>query len=394
MAVVGKALVDIDVDDTIFLDDASSTSQQSGSDRSEQLAKDDLNSMEEPLHRQDAERSQQGSADTRESTSISPETILSVSRKGAGIATPAVRHLLRKLQLNINDIPGTGKDGRVKKEDIDAHMSSLGTSESRTAEKLRQSATSSSREDKIVNFTNTEKQMFAVMTESLSIPHFLYSNTINVTAVEATRKVITDPKQLSQLFSTDATTPKITMLPFVLKAISQAFNSYPKLNAHLDLKSDPAKPQLVLKGSHNFGIAIDTPQGLLVPVVKNVQDHSIVSLAAEIGRLNSLAQAGKLAPADFKGATFTVSNIGSIGGGVVSPVIVGPQVAIVGLGRTRRVPGFDTNAVGEEIVVKKPELTLSWSADHRILDGATTARCAELAGAFLENPAALSLLLH
>ncbi|KIW40886.1 uncharacterized protein PV06_06499 [Exophiala oligosperma] len=395
MAIVGKALVDIDVDDAISLDDAGSISQQPGSDKSEQLAKDDLTSMEESLQRQDTEQSQQVHPDTKEIPSASPEAALSTSRKGAAIATPAIRHLLRKLQLDIHDIIGTGKDGRVKKEDIDAYISSFGASEdSQRAAQPPHATMDSSHGDKVVNLTNTEKQMFAVMTESLSIPHFLYSNTIDTTNVEYTRKAIIDQKHLSPLFKTGATASRITMLPFVLKAISQAFNSYPRLNAHLDLKNNPAKPQLTMKASHNFGIAVDTPQGLLVPVVKDVQNHSVLSLAAEIGRLNSLAQVGKLAPTDFKGATFTVSNIGSIGGGVVSPVIVGPQVAIVGLGRTRWVPGFHTNAAGEEIVVKKPELTLNWSADHRILDGATTARCAEFVRAFLENPATLSLLLR
>jgi len=162
---------------------------------------------------------------------------------------------------------------------------------------------------------------------------------------------------------------------------------FPKLNAHLDTTSS-SKPHLVLKASHNIGIAIDTPQGLLVPVVKNVQQHSITSLAAEIKRLSALAQSGKLAPDDFKGATIAVSNVGSIGGGVVSPVIVAPMVAIVGVGRARVVPVWvdgDGEERGGHWGGKKEEVLLSWSADHRVLDGATVARCAESVAAVLEN---------
>jgi 2-oxoisovalerate dehydrogenase E2 component (dihydrolipoyl transacylase) len=245
----------------------------------------------------------------------------------------------------------------------------------------------------VMTLNNVQKQIFKVMTESLSIPHFLYSHTISIGAAEHTRKAIVDSKILSPLVRNDGTTSKLSLLPFVMKAISQTFKSHPRLNAHLDLKSNPSKPQVILRGAHHFGIAVDTPQGLLVPVVKDVQNHSIVSLAAEIGRLSRLAQAGKLTPDDLKGATFTVSNIGSIGGGVVAPVIVGPQVAIVGLGKTKWVAGFEINSAGEEVVVKKPELALSWSADHRVLDGATIARCAEMVGALLENTGALGLFL-
>ena len=130
------------------------------------------------------------------------------------------------------------------------------------------------------------------------------------------------------------------------------------------------------------GVAVDSPSGLLVPVIKNVQDHSIASLSQEITRLATLARNGKLTSADLSGATFTVSNIGSIGGTAVAPVIVMPQVGILGIGKARVVPAFDE--AGE--LVKKEECVFSWSADHRVVDGTECARCAEHVRGLLEEP--------
>jgi 2-oxoisovalerate dehydrogenase E2 component (dihydrolipoyl transacylase) len=138
---------------------------------------------------------------------------------------------------------------------------------------------------------------------------------------------------------------------------------------------------LIHKAAHNIGIAIDSPSGLIVPVIKNVQSHSIISIALEIQRLSSLAHQNKLATSDLSGATFTVSNVGSIGGHVVAPVIVSPQIAILGVGKAKAVPAFD--AKGN--VVRKDEAVFSWSADHRVIDGATVARFAQMVKGYLEE---------
>jgi 2-oxoisovalerate dehydrogenase E2 component (dihydrolipoyl transacylase) len=116
-----------------------------------------------------------------------------------------------------------------------------------------------------------------------------------------------------------------------------------------------------------------------------LQDHSIVSLAAEIRRISRIAKDGRLGVEDFKGATFTISNIGSIGGGTVSPIILPPMAGIVGIERVKDVPAFEKDEVGNDKIVKRDEVVLSWSADHRVLDGATVAKCAEVVGTLLEN---------
>lgn len=315
---------------------------------------------------------------------VSPEVELESSPstprgKNAHLLTPAVRHLLKSLNIEASQITGTGKDGRISKDDVQRYMAPIST----TAAPPKVAG-----QDTFVALTPVENHMFKTMTQSLSIPQFLYTHSINLTPVTELRRQANAAASSSQ----DGT-QKLTPLPFILKAISQAFTQFPKLNAHLDTESNPNKPQLILKGSHNFGIAIDTPQGLLVPVLRDVQSHSIVSLAAEINRLSKLAKSGRLGPDDFKHATFVVSNIGSIGGDAVGPVIVSPMVGIVGVGRAQRVPVFEDDPKDGWKIVAREQVTFSWSADHRVLDGATVARCAETTGKLLENVYLLGTVL-
>ena len=139
---------------------------------------------------------------------------------------------------------------------------------------------------------------------------------------------------------------------------------------------------IFIKSAHNIGLAMDTPRGLLVPNVKNCEQRSILDIAYEINRLQALGTANKLGEEELTGGTFTLSNIGSIGGTYASPVILAPQVAIGALGKIRRVPRFDEN----DNVVAANMMSVSWSADHRVIDGATMARFSNLWKDMLENP--------
>jgi 2-oxoisovalerate dehydrogenase E2 component (dihydrolipoyl transacylase) len=145
-----------------------------------------------------------------------------------------------------------------------------------------------------------------------------------------------------------------------------------------------------MRSNHNIGVAIDTPSGLLVPNIKNVQARSVLDIATELSRLSATARAGKLTPADLSGGTITISNIGSIGGTYVAPVIVPTEVAILGVGKARTVPVFDS----EGRVVRGEKMTFSWSADHRVVDGATMARMAEKVRGYLETPEKMMLVLR
>ena len=287
-----------------------------------------------------------------------------------------MRHLTKELDVNISDVTGTGRDGRVTKEDVHRFVSQKTqqpevTQSSTTAASIAASSPTQQQDQKLP-LTPVQTQMFKLMTKSLNIPHFLYTSNADMSAVTATRKRLNAAK----------TTEKLTHLPFIIKATSLALQKHPLLNSALDTTSDPKKPSLTYRSAHNFGVAVDTPSGLLVPVLRNVQDLSIAQIAQQLRVLSEKARTGKLAPGDFSGASFTISNIGSVGGGVVAPIISEPQVAILGVGRSRVVPAFDEN----DELIKREELVLSWSADHRVVDGAECARCAEHVRGLLEEP--------
>lgn len=299
----------------------------------------------------------------------------SVSGRHATLATPAVRHLTKELNVSIADVQGTGKDGRVLKEDVQRFAAG------RTSPSSSAPPSTSSNEDRTIALTPVQSMMFKTMTKSLTIPHFLYSDSFDMTAITMSRKDINQAATSSKT--------KISALAFIIKAVSLAMTDFPILNARLNT-SNPDKPQIAMRGAHNVGVAVDTPQGLIVPVIKGANELSIAEIAVEINRLSSLAKDGKLSAADLTGGTFTVSNVGSIGGTVVSPVIVEGQVAILGVGKARIVPAFDVDGV----LVKRQECVLSWSADHRVVDGATVARAAEVVRMLLEQPARMLVRLR
>lgn len=371
MAVTGKPLVDIDMDG----EEAEEAAGQLG----------------ETVEKGEGEGQSAGEK-ASETQSVEPkESSKSGNANGNGngngkgdyrsLATPAVRHLTKELDVNIIDIQGTGKDGRVTKEDVHRFVSertqkpeAVETPSAASSTAPQKPTTSQKPQDEKLPLTPVQTQMFKLMTKALNIPHFLYSSTADMTSVTSTRKKLNAAK----------TAEKLTHLPFIIKATSLALQQHPLLNSALDA-SDPKKPSLTYRSAHNFGVAVDTPSGLLVPVIRDVQDLSITQIASQLRTLSEKARNGKLAPGDFSGATFTISNIGSVGGGVVAPIISEPQVAILGVGRSKVVPAFDEN----DNLVKKEELVLSWSADHRVVDGAECARCAEKVRGMLEDPAAM-----
>lgn len=310
-------------------------------------------------------------------TTQKPEVPKNGSRY-ATLATPAVRGMLKAHNVNILDVLGTGKDGRVLKEDVLRFVAARDSAS--TSQPTTPTVPASQQTDTAVSLTPIQSQMFKTMTRSLNIPHFLFADELNINNITALRrKLANDPKDPR----------RITFLSFVIKAVSLALNEYPILNAKVDT-SNPDKPQLIMRPRHNIGVAMDTPQGLIVPNVKDVASRSIEDVAAEISRLSALGKEGKLTPADLSGGTITVSNIGNIGGTYVAPVIVSNEVAILGVGRSKTVPIFD-----EAGQVTKGELVnFSWSADHRVVDGATMARMANKVRECIESPELMLLKLR
>lgn len=370
MAQVGKPLLDIDIHGGKQEDLKALTETAAGEESKAQ-----------------AEKTTEPAPAAKSSEPTTPAVGASTISKGkhALLATPAVRHLTKELKVSLSDIQGTGKDGRVMKDDVYQFAKRRDAGPAPAAQDLTAPVVSTGVQvETVAQLSNIQAQMFKAMTKSLNIPHFLYADELDFSGISDVRRRLN--KVLAKAPVDEIS--KLSFLPFIIKAVSLALNRYPALNARVDVDSASSKPVLVMRSQHNIGVAMDTPSGLIVPVIKNVASLNVLSIAAELNRLQALAAAGKLTSQDMSGGTITVSNIGNIGGTYVSPVIVEKEVAILGMGKVRTIPAFDE----EGNVVQKQVCNFSWSADHRVIDGATMARAAEVVRGFVEEPD--SMVMH
>ncbi|KUP07648.1 branched-chain alpha-keto acid dehydrogenase subunit E2 [Bacillus coahuilensis p1.1.43] len=291
------------------------------------------------------------------------------------IAMPSVRKYARDKGVDIRAIEGSGKNGRIVKEDIDAFVDggqatqaeATPQAESKEAPKAEatKEETPKAAAAAVVpegEFPETREKMSgirkaiakAMVNSKQTAPHVTLMDEVDVTALWAHRKKFKDVAAEKGV--------KLTFLPYVVKALTSALREYPVLNTSID----DSKDEIVQKHYYNIGIAADTEKGLLVPVVKNADRKSMFSISNEINELASKAREGRLAPAEMKGASCTITNIGSAGGQWFTPVINHPEVAILGIGRIAEKP-----VVKNGEIVAAPVLALSLSFDHRIIDGAT-----------------------
>lgn len=229
-----------------------------------------------------------------------------------------------------------------------------------------------------------QKAMFKSMTQSLNIPQLGFKDDIEIDATTKYRAALN--KHITSHPDRYPFT-KMSYLPIFVKCLSIALQHYPLMNAKLSGDpNDVNSIKITYRPSHNIGIAMDTPQGLVVPNIKNVQDKTIFEIASEIHRLSELGKNNAIPMSDMKGGTITLSNIGTIGGTYTNPVIVSSELAIVALGKMQKLPRFDAS----DNVVAKQIMPVSWSADHRVIDGATIARFGNHWKNLIENPALLA----
>ena len=245
--------------------------------------------------------------------------------------------------------------------------------------------TTPSAKDRLEPFNAIQKAMYKSMTKSVAIPQLGYQDEMELNAATDYRAALN-----KHIASNAASFPfqKISYMPIFIKCLSIALSHYPIMNATI-IDNDANALKLLYRKSHNIGLAMDTPQGLLVPNIKDVQDKNIMDVAAEIHRLTESGAKGNLAPSDLQGGTLTVSNIGTIGGTYAKPCLVSSELGIVALGRMQKLPRFDE--AGN--VVAKQILPVSWSADHRVIDGATIARFGNMWKNLIENPITISAYL-
>jgi pyruvate dehydrogenase E2 component (dihydrolipoamide acetyltransferase) len=281
----------------------------------------------------------------------------------AGVfAGPAARRLARELDVDLTTIQGTGEKGRISVADVKvaarvggAVAGGGGLPETPTVDFAKFGPIETVPLSRIKRISGTRLHASWV-----NIPHVTHSDEADVTELEAFRKSLDDAAK------GDKTAPyRVSLLPLLMKASLATLKAFPAFNSALS----PAKDSLIYRHYWHIGVAVDTPDGLVVAVVKDVDKKGLVELARELGALSAKAREGKLAPAEMQGATFTISSLGGIGGTAFTPIVNAPEVAILGVVRARMAPVWDGNAFQPRLM-----LPLCLSYDHRVIDGAAAAR--------------------
>ena len=290
-------------------------------------------------------------------------------------AGPAVRRLARELGLDLNQLKGTGEKGRITREDLKASLA-------------RGTATPAAGGGALPAVPQVDFAKFGpIETVPLSrikkisgprlhaswvnIPHVTHTDEADITDVDAFRKALDEDGKK------DKSKPyRLSLLPLLMRAAVASLKAFPNFNAALS----PGGDALILRRYWHIGVAVDTPDGLVVAVVKDVDQKGVIDLARELGALSEKARAGKLAPAEMQGATFTISSLGGIGGTAFTPIVNAPEVAILGVVRSKMAPVWDGTAFKPRLM-----LPLCLSYDHRVIDGAAAARFMRHLAGLLED---------
>ena len=290
-------------------------------------------------------------------------------RSGKTLATPAVRSYAREHGLDVGAVAGSGKDGRVTKADIDAHLAG-GIVAPAAVDFSPVTSAGYPRSDEAVKIIGLRRKIAEKMVESYrTVPHFTYVEEVDATRLVDLRSALKGAAKQRGI--------SLSYLPFIMKALVRVFSDFPTVNATMDEDSFT----LNVRGEVNIGIATDTPQGLYVPVIKNVESKSILQLAHEVVAITERTRNGTATLDDFRGGTFTITSVGNIGGRFATPIINHPEVAILGVNQIHDRP----MVIDGEIVARKM-MYLSPSFDHRVLDGAVGARFVSALKAVLETP--------
>jgi pyruvate dehydrogenase E2 component (dihydrolipoamide acetyltransferase) len=284
----------------------------------------------------------------------------------AGVhAGPSVRRMAREFGIDLGEVTGTGPKGRITKEDLLGFLRGPAEAPAPAAAPAGMGIPEIPAQD-FSKFGPVETKALARI-KKLSGP-FLHRSWLNVPHVTHTDEAdITDLDKYRKELDTAAKADgyRVTLLAFLVKACVSALKQFPEFNSSLS----PEKDSLILKKFYNIGIAVDTPDGLVVPVVKDADRKGITELSKEFGDISKKARDGKLSPGDMQGGTFTISSLGGIGGTSFTPIVNAPEVAILGVVRSKMSPVWN----GSEFVPRMM-LPLSLSYDHRVIDGALAAR--------------------
>jgi len=301
-------------------------------------------------------------APERVTPSAPPEvTSNPVAPLGAYHATPSVRQAARELGVDLKEVRGTGKNGRILKEDLTSYVKKALASGGASARRI-QELEDFTKYGKIERVALTRIQKLSgphLQSSYQTIPHVTQADQADVSDLEMFRKALKEElKQKGKPVS-------LSILPFVIKAVVTALKAFPSFNASLDEHTS----EIIHKQYYHIGVAVDTPEGLVVPVIRDADTKGVLEMARELSELSQRARERKLKSEDIKGASFSISSLGGIGGTFFTPIINAPETAILGLSKMSVQPVWS----GTEFV-PRTILPFSVSYDHRVIDGAQGAR--------------------
>ncbi|MFZ6845346.1 dihydrolipoyllysine-residue acetyltransferase [Undibacterium sp. RuTC16W] len=293
---------------------------------------------------------------------------------GKAHASPSIRKFARELGVDLSRVAGSGQKGRITQEDVQNFVKGIMAGSTAVAAVSAPAKNGSGVGLDVLPWPSLDFSKFGATTTSplsrikklsgpnlhrnwVMIPHVTQFDEADISDLEEFRKSSNEALVKSGV--------KLTMLAFVIKASVAALKKFPAFNSSLDATGE----NLILKQYYNVGFAADTPNGLVVPVVKNADQKTLSQIAVEMGELSAQARDGKLKPADMQGATFTISSLGGIGGTAFTPIINAPEVAILGLSKSSIKPVWDGKQFQPRLM-----LPLSLSYDHRVIDGAMAAK--------------------
>jgi pyruvate dehydrogenase E2 component (dihydrolipoamide acetyltransferase) len=290
-------------------------------------------------------------------------------------AGPAVRRLARELGLDLNQLKGTGEKGRITREDVKASLArGTGTPAAGggALPAVPQVDFAKFGPIETIPLSRIKKISGPRLHASwVNIPHVTHTDEADITDLDAFRKALDEDAKKDQ-----SKPYRMSLLPLLMRAAVATLKAFPNFNAALA----PAGDALILRRYWHIGVAVDTPDGLVVAVIKDVDQKGVIDLSRELGALSEKARAGKLAPAEMQGATFTISSLGGIGGTAFTPIVNAPEVAILGVVRSKMAPVWDGKAFQPRLM-----LPLCLSYDHRVIDGAGAARFMRHLAGLLED---------
>ena len=301
----------------------------------------------------------------------SPTAHIDEERFKKAHASPAVRRFARELGADVGSITGSGPKGRILKQDVQDYVKRM-----RTTGAAGFSVAEVPKED-FGKYGEVEIQALTRINKYtgrnthrnwVRVPHVTQYDEADITDLEAFRKSLNEEYKDKGF--------KITILSFLMKAVVSALKEFPRFNASLDSTQD----NLVIKHYYHIGVAVDTPEGLVVPVVRDADRKTLVEVAAEISEISRRARDGKLWPADMKGGCFSISSLGGIGGTAFTPIVNLPEVAVLGVSKATMRPVYKDGTFVPRLI-----LPLSLSYDHRVIDGAAGARFTAYLSALLSD---------